>query len=251
MDTLAAPEISELEVVFHSTTPASILQLEVVFDSTTPASTRQLRTEDDLYSRGGSAPVELDDSSTEDEEQGHGKNEVEVVMVNSTEPTVTVPEVDDASMAATSAWPPGLPRPNNLLDKIKYDTAIAGVPTGVRTKEKVKPLPVVRLGKDWDRKMKDRLQKERNAKGKSYVIPKLGSTSASPGVGSTPTPALPLSTAAPASGSPAAEVTPTTKDIINRATKDIISKAGNNPARPDKEIPVSKAPPPSNPRTQC
>ena len=53
---------------------------------------------------------------------------------------------------------------------------------------------MVRLGKDWDRKRKDRLQKERNAKGKSYVIPKLGSTSASPGVGSTPTPALLLST---------------------------------------------------------
>ena len=29
--------------------------------------------------------------STEDEEQGHKKEEVEVVVVNSTEPTVTVP----------------------------------------------------------------------------------------------------------------------------------------------------------------
>ena len=171
-------------------------------------------------------------------------------MVNSTEPTVTVSKVDDASLAATSTWPPGLPRPNNLFDKIKYDTAFAGVPTDVRTKEKVKPLPVERLGKDWDRKRKERLQKERNAKGKkSYVIPKLGSTSASQGVGSTPTPALPLSTPAPASESPAAEVTPTTKDIINRATKDIISKAGKNTARPYKEIPVSKAPPPSTRNT--
>ena len=124
MDTLAAPEISELEVLFDSTTPADTMQLEVVYDSTTPASILQLRSADDLYSRGGSAPVELEDSSTEDEEQGHGRNEVEVV----TEPTVTVPEVDEASLAATSTWPPGLPRPNNLFDKIKYDTAFAGVP---------------------------------------------------------------------------------------------------------------------------
>ena len=236
MDTLAAPEISELEVLFDSTTPADTMQLEVVYDSTTLASILQLRSADDLYSRGGSAPVELEDSSTEDEEQGHGKSEVEVEVV--TEPTVTVPEVDEASLAATSTWPPGLPRPNNLFDKIKYDTAFAGVPTDVRTKEKVKPLPVVRLGKDWDRKRKERQQKERNAKGKkSYVIPKLGSTSASQGVGSTPTPAPPLSTPTLASEA-AAEVTPSTRDIITRATTDILSKAGSNTARPDKEIPV-------------
>ena len=150
MDTLAAPEISELEVLFDSTTPADTMQLEVVYDSTTPAGILQLRSADDLYSRGGSAPVELEDSSTEDEEQGHGRNEVEVVI----EPTVTVPEVDEASLAATSTWP--AKAVSYLFDKIKYDTAFAGVPTDVRTNEKVNPLPVVRLGKDWDRKRKER-----------------------------------------------------------------------------------------------
>ena len=40
----------------------------------------------DLLSRGGSAPVELVDSSTEDEELGQERKEVEVVVVNSTSP---------------------------------------------------------------------------------------------------------------------------------------------------------------------
>ena len=90
MDTLAPPESNDLEVVYDSTTHATGLQL---------------RTEDDLYSRGGSAPVELGDSSdTDDEEQAHGKEEVEVIVATSSEPTVT--EVADADTAATSSWPP-------------------------------------------------------------------------------------------------------------------------------------------------
>ena len=125
-----------------------------------------------------------------------------------------------------------------MYDKVVYDPAFKGVPTDVRTKEKVKPLPIVRFSrKDWDRKRKEKSQKERKTNGKGYVIPKHGSTSASPGVGSTPTPA-PL----PA---PAADVSTTTKDIIKRASKDIIMKAGNTTARPGKEGQASDAPPPS------
>ena len=174
----------------------------------------------DLLSRGGSAPVELVDSSTEDEELGQERKEVEVVVVNSTEPSITVPGEDNTCKAASSLWPAGQVRPNNMYDKVVYDPAFKGVPTDVRTKEKVKPLPIVRFSrKDWDRKRKEKSQKERKTNGKGYVIPKHGSTSASPGVGSTPTPS-PL----PA---PAADVSTTTKDIIKRASKDILMKAGN------------------------
>ena len=174
----------------------------------------------DLLSRGGSAPVELVDSSTEDEELGQERKEVEVVVVNSTEPSITAPGEDTTCKEASSLWPAGQVRPNNMYDKVVYDPAFKGVPTDVRTKEKVKPLPIVRFSrKDWDRKRKEKSQKERKTNGKGYVIPKHGSTSASPGVGSTPTPS-PL----PA---PAADVSTTTKDIIKRASKDILMKAGN------------------------
>ena len=73
----------------------------------------------DLLSRGGSAPVELVDSSTEDEELGQERKEVEVVVVNSTEPSITVPGEDTTCKEASSLWPAGQVRPNNMYDKVQ------------------------------------------------------------------------------------------------------------------------------------
>jgi hypothetical protein len=116
MDTLAPPESNDLEVLYDSTTHATGLQL---------------RTEDVLYSRGGSAPVELGDSSdTDDEEQAHGKGEVEVIVATPSEPTAT--EVADADTAATSSWPPGQPRPNDMFNQIKFDAVFDAVSNDVR-----------------------------------------------------------------------------------------------------------------------
>ena len=46
-------------------------ELEVIFDSTTTDQGLKVRSKDCLFSRGGSAPVELGNSDTEDEEQDH------------------------------------------------------------------------------------------------------------------------------------------------------------------------------------
>ena len=187
--------------------PPESNDLEVVYDSTTHATGLQLRTEDDLYSRGGSAPVELGDSSdTDDEEQAHGKEEVEVIVATSSEPTVT--EVADADTAATSSWPPGQPRPNDMFDQIKFDAVFDAVSTDVRMRAK-RP-QVERLPKDWDIRRKEKLKKEKMKKGQGYVIPRK-STSSRPKVGSTPTPVL-LPTPAP---EPPAEGTNTASGSSN------------------------------------
>ena len=89
--------------------------LEVVFDSTTTNQGLQVRSKDCLFSRGGSAPVELGNSDTEDEEQDH----VEVI-------NLTVTEVTQEAAAVTTAevTPPELPL---TLDQVQADEGGRGL----------------------------------------------------------------------------------------------------------------------------
>ena len=59
--------------------PDDTSDLEVIFISTPNNNGLQVHTEDFLLSKGGSAPVELDDTASEDEEQDHGA-EIEVTV---------------------------------------------------------------------------------------------------------------------------------------------------------------------------
>ena len=88
-------------------------ELEVVFDSTTTDQGLQVRSEDCLFSRGGSAPVELGNSDTEDEEQDH----VEVINLNVTKVT----------QEAAAVTPPELPLTLDQFQQIKVDMAFARI----------------------------------------------------------------------------------------------------------------------------
>ena len=113
MDTLAPDDTNELEVVFISTPNSHSLQVH---------------SEDFLLSKGGSAPVELDDTASEDKEQDHGD--------------------------------PELPLTIDHFQQIKVHVAFANVSMDIRMKEKMKgKLPVERFPKKLDGKWKEKLKK--------------------------------------------------------------------------------------------
>ena len=100
--------------------PDDTNDLEVVFISTPNNHGLQVHSEGFLLSKGGSAPVELDNTASEDEEQDQG---AEIKVTKATVPQPTEPTAAEvvAAISTDEPPPPELPMTEEQFQKLTVD----------------------------------------------------------------------------------------------------------------------------------
>ena len=154
--------------------PDDTSDLEVIFISTPNNNGLQVHREDFLLSKGGSAPVEVDDTASEDAEQDHSE-EIEVIKAMVPQPTEPTAAEVVAAISTAEPPPPELPMTEEQFQKLKVDAVFACL--DVRYNEGGMGKDVVRLPSNWDARRKAKLPTFKIRKRKtSTVCPKVGST---------------------------------------------------------------------------